>query len=72
MLKFENVNNNIKKIIKANYSRDELKTVLANELGDFDSFPSEEELSTGAYVDAPHFLVNHGKIIVLSSNKLQW
>lgn len=59
MLKFENVNNNIKKIIKANYSRDELKTVLANELGDFDSFPSEEELSTGAYVDAPHFLISH-------------
>lgn len=59
MLKFENVSNNIKKIIKANYSRDELKTVLENELGDFNNFPTEEELSTGAYVDAPHFLINH-------------
>lgn len=59
MLKFENVNDNIKKIIKANYSRDELKTVLENELGYFNSFPTEEELSEGAYVDAPHFLINH-------------
>lgn len=59
MLKFENVNNNIKKIIKANYSRDELRTVLENELGYFNNFPTEEELSEGAYVDAPHFLINH-------------
>lgn len=59
MLKFENVNDNIKKIIKANYSRDELKTVLENELGYFNNFPTEEELSEGAYVDAPHFLINH-------------
>lgn len=59
MLKFENVNNNIKKIIKANYSRDELRTVLENELGYFNNFPTEEELSEGAYVNAPHFLINH-------------
>lgn len=59
MIKFENVNNNIKKIIKDNYSIDELKTVLENELGGFNSFPSEEELSTRAYVEAPHFLINH-------------
>lgn len=59
MLKFENVSNNIKKIIKANYSRDELRTVLENELGYFNNFPTEEELSEGAYVNAPHFLINH-------------
>lgn len=55
MLKFENVNHNIKKFIKDNYTESELE----DELGDYNTYPSEDKLSGQHLVDAPHFLVNH-------------
>lgn len=54
MLKSDTINDKMINLIKRHYSQREMKA----ELGDYDTYPSDEQLAEQDYVDAPHFLIN--------------
>lgn len=54
MLKSDTINDKMINLIKRHYSQREMKA----ELGDYDTYPSDEQLAGQDYVDAPHFLIN--------------
>lgn len=54
MLKSDTINDKMINLIKRHYSQREMK----EELGDYETYPSDERLAGQDYVDTPHFLIN--------------